>query len=181
MVSSSGGTGLPSLSDPPVLQGAAGSVLMKEEIEEETTAVHAGSPETRTSLAGRVFRPGSVPLPAAPQTKGSPRIEWSEERCSVRRVMQETVEAAEDDPYMSQPATWLNQESHEEGEEKEQNDADAGGENVRKKEIGKPMLAKKGMGKKTGKQAGTVEKEKGGGDDQVEEEVDEDELWERID
>ena len=95
--------------------------------------------------------------------------------------MEETFAAAEDDPYVSQTATWLNQESHEEGEEKEQNDADAGGENVRKKENGKPMLAKKGMGKKKGKQAGTVEKEKGGGDDQVEEEVDEDELWERID
>ena len=61
--------------DPPALQGAAGPVMIKEEIEEETKAVQDGSPETQKSLAGRVFQPGSVPLPKAPQTKGSPRIE----------------------------------------------------------------------------------------------------------
>ena len=139
------------------MQGAADSVQIKEEIEEETTAGQAGTPEKSKGMEGRVFRPGSVPLPAVSQTKGSPRIEWSEERCSFRRAMEENFEAVEDDPYMTQTASWLNQEIYEEGEEKEQNDADAGGENVKKKEIGKPMLAKKGMGKKTGKQAGTVE------------------------
>ena len=105
---------------------------MKEEIAEEETGLQAGTPGKSDA--------------ASPQN-GSPKmIEWSEERCSLGQAfaqgqvirpgtvpLPDNFETAEDDPYMTQPATWLSQEDRDAEEEKEHEDADAGGQKMKKK------------------------------------------------